>query len=59
MNYTQILERVLRDPRSFTEIARAAGLPLSTLRSAFQAKHGPRADTVEKLAALFRKEDKA
>lgn len=59
MNYAKILDRVMQDPRGFAEIARAAGLPPSTLRSAFQAKHGPRADTVEKLAALFNKEDKA
>ena len=57
--YLDVLNRVQRDPRSLSQIARAAGLPLSPVRYALKAKKGPRMDTLEKLAALFQQEDAA
>lgn len=52
-SYLEILERVRRDSRSLSQIAREAGIPLSTLRYALKAKKGPRLDTMEKLAAYL------
>lgn len=50
LKFLELMER-LQALRSLRQISRDTGIPLSTIRYAMKAKHGPRLDTVTRLVA--------